>query len=267
MPRPHQLLVAVEPQRVGRAEDVERPGLVVLLHQLQQAQRALPVQQEVLVHHEERAHAQLALDPAHDLEQLVAVLVEVDEAGPCRRTSPRSSRSCSPAGSRPRGSRVAAVVAACRVRTARPSCGRRRPTGSAGGGSARRPARRGSARNQATPSPRTMWSASISSARPGTVGDVPADDDRGLRLVLADQLAHLLHLADVRQDRADADHVVAAPCGAPRSKRSSVGKSSSVAGRLDVRLDQHQAPGAVEHAQRERRPARASPGCGTAPSG
>ena len=35
-------------------------------------------------------------------------------------------------------------------------------------------------------------------------------------------------------------------------KRSSVGKSSSDAGGLDVRLDQHQAPTAMEHPQRER---------------
>ena len=36
----------------------------------------------------------------------------------------------------------------------------------------------------------------------GDVGDVPADDDRRVRLVLADQLAHLLHLEQVGDDRA-----------------------------------------------------------------
>ena len=73
-----QLVDGVRREHVGRAEDVERPGLVVLLHQFQQPQRPLAVQQEVLVHHEERADVQLALELAHDVEQLVAGLVEVD---------------------------------------------------------------------------------------------------------------------------------------------------------------------------------------------
>ena len=50
-----ELLDGVGAEHVGGAEDVERPGLVVLLHQLQQAQGPLAVEQEVLVHDEERA--------------------------------------------------------------------------------------------------------------------------------------------------------------------------------------------------------------------
>ena len=107
-------------------------------------------------------------------------------------------------------------------------------------------------RNQRTPSPRTTWSASMRSREAGMVGDVPADDDRGLGLVLADQLAHLRDLADVGHDRADADHVVAARVRSSSTKRSRRGEVEQRAGRLDVGLDQHQAPRAMEHAQRER---------------
>ena len=52
-----ELIDGVRTQHVGRAEDVQGPGLVVLLHQLQQAQGPLAVQQEVLVHAEERLAA------------------------------------------------------------------------------------------------------------------------------------------------------------------------------------------------------------------
>ena len=38
--------------------------------------------------------------------------------------------------------------------------------------------------------------------------DVPADDDRRVRLVLANQLAHASHFEQVGHDRADTDHVV-----------------------------------------------------------
>ena len=43
------------------------------------AERAPLVQQEVLVHHEERAHLELLLGLAHDVEQLLSGFVKVDE--------------------------------------------------------------------------------------------------------------------------------------------------------------------------------------------
>src|SRR6185369_11124352 len=45
--------------------------------------------------------------------------------------------------------------------------------------------------------------------KPLLVGDVAADDNSCSRLIAADQLAHLGHLADTDNDAADADHVVA----------------------------------------------------------
>ena len=50
-----ELVDGVGAQHVGRAEHVERPRLAVLLHQFQQPQGPLAVEEEVFVHHEERA--------------------------------------------------------------------------------------------------------------------------------------------------------------------------------------------------------------------
>ena len=66
---------------VGRVAAVDGhvlPGLVVFDHQAQQPQRSLSVQQEVLVHDEERSDVHILFELAHDLEQLVARLVEVN---------------------------------------------------------------------------------------------------------------------------------------------------------------------------------------------
>ena len=206
-PEGDQVLHRVEPEGVGGAEDHEGPGLAVLLHQLQQPHGPLAVQQEVLVHDEERRDAHLLLEPGHELVQLVARGVEIERLP----LAPEHGR---------RGAEVAAQGAADRrddggrgVRRRRPSrgppgCGCRSRTGSAGGGSAASGPHPGSAGTTARPRPRTTWSASVSSWIRSMVGHVPADDDRRLRLDLADELAHLRHLADVRDDGADADHVV-----------------------------------------------------------
>ena len=61
-----------------------------------------------------------------------------------------------------------------------------------------------------TPSPRTTWSASTHRFKIGHIGEVPADDDRRVRLMLADQPAHPPHLEQVGDDRADPDDVVLA---------------------------------------------------------
>ena len=75
----HQLLDRVLLQDIRRAEQVERPRFVVLLHLLQQLERAWSVDQKIFVHHEERPHAQVRFQLAHDVEQLIATLVELDE--------------------------------------------------------------------------------------------------------------------------------------------------------------------------------------------
>ena len=85
----------------------------------------------------------------------------------------------------------------------------------------------------------------------GHVGDVPADDDRGVRLILPNQLAHLLHFAHVRNDRRDADHVVLVGANL-FDEAIERGEVQQRAGGFDVRLNHHQAPTAVEHPQRKR---------------
>ena len=81
--------------------------------------------------------------------------------------------------------------------------------------------------------------------------DVPADDDRRPRRVLPDEPAHLPDLADVDDDADEADDVVVVRrqlLDEALARR----KVEQRARRRDVALNQHEAPGPVEHAQRER---------------
>ena len=85
----------------------------------------------------------------------------------------------------------------------------------------------------------------------GDVGDVAADDNRGRRLVLADQLAHAFDFQHVGGDAAYSHDVVAAVTDffheAVQGRKVEQGTGCS-----DVRLDEHQSPGTVEHPQRKR---------------
>ena len=82
------------------------------------------------------------------------------------------------------------------------------------------------------------------------VGDMSADNDRGVRLVPANQFAHLPHLADIRQDAADPDYVVGMPADC-RPELIQCGKIQKRAGSGEIGLDHHQAEGAMKHAQGE----------------
>ena len=85
----------------------------------------------------------------------------------------------------------------------------------------------------------------------GDVGNMPADDDFGLRLIAADQLAHLFDFVLVGNDRGDADHVV--PVIADFLDEAVQRREVQHGARgLDIGLDEHDAPTAVEHPQRER---------------
>src|SRR5208283_2459551 len=57
---------------------IQRPRLVSALHALQQSHGTRTIEQEILIHHEKRLHAQLALHLLHDIEELVASLVKVE---------------------------------------------------------------------------------------------------------------------------------------------------------------------------------------------
>ena len=100
----------------------------------------------------------------------------------------------------------------------------------------------------------------------GEIRNVTADDDRRFGLMLADQLAHPTHFEQVRHDRADADYVVS--MGFQFLDESLFGREIEQRTRsLQIDLNQHESPRPVERAQRETLLARASPDCGTAPSG
>ena len=70
-------------------------------------------------------------------------------------------------------------------------------------------------------------------------------------LVLPDQLAHPPDLQHVRRDAADAHDVVPAVADL-LDEAVQGGEVQQRAGGRDVRLDEHQAPGAMEHPQRKR---------------
>src|SRR5512142_2490918 len=84
----------------------------------------------------------------------------------------------------------------------------------------------------------------------GNRGHVPAHNDHRLRRDLAYALAHLTHLADVGDDRRNAADVILMLAEFVL-KLLERGEVEYRAGRRDIALDHHDAPGAVEHAQRE----------------
>ena len=84
----------------------------------------------------------------------------------------------------------------------------------------------------------------------GNAGDVAADDDGGVRRKLAHAAAHLAHLAEVGNDAGDSDDVVLVR-GQFALKLVEGREVEQRARSRDVLLDHHQAPRAVEHAQRK----------------
>ena len=84
----------------------------------------------------------------------------------------------------------------------------------------------------------------------GNIGDMSADDDDRLGLMLADQPAHPPHLEKIGNDGADPNHVVLSGLDL-LDEPFLRGKVQERARGLQVHLDEHQPPGAVEGAKRE----------------
>ena len=80
---------------------------------------------------------------------------------------------------------------------------------------------------------------------------VATDDDRGMRRELPHHTAHVLHLAHIHHDAGNADHVVMLR-GQLFLKVRERREVEHGGWSADVLLDKHDAPGAVEHAQRVR---------------
>ena len=244
----HQFFHAVLANRIRRREHVQRPALAALLHALQQLHGALAVQQEVLVHHEERAHVHRLFHLLHDIEQLIARLIEVDALAFA-------------AEERRRGAEVAAHRTADGRNDGR--CRVARAVGNAHAqhthAEAREDFRMADGRvrvfAQITAHPGDALAANHAIGinqfvDAGDGGDVPADQDLRFGRQPANSAAHFAHLAEVRDDAGDADDVVFVRCEF-LFEALERGEVEQRAGRRDVTLNHHQTPGAVKHAQRE----------------
>ena len=100
----------------------------------------------------------------------------------------------------------------------------------------------------------------------GHVGDVPADDDRGVRLILPDQLAHLLDFQHVRDDRRNADRRRIAACESLRRSGRAWGSPAACRG-LRCSPGSSSVPNCGGTSAARTPLASASPGYGKAPSG
>ena len=164
------------------------------------------MEEEVLVHHEERADVHLAFELAHDVEQFVAGLVEVDRlalAAEHGRGGAEIAAQRAADRRNDRGGDVALEFLRVDAHVARAEArGDHRM--------AQRPvlvlAEKAAEPAHALAADHVVGVELLDQV--GHVGDVPADDDRGVGQILPNQLAHLFHFERVRNDRRDADDVV-----------------------------------------------------------
>ena len=223
-------------------------ALPAFFHAGQQLHGARAIEQEILVHHEKRAHVQRVLHVLHDFEELVSGFVKVDALALA-------------AEERRRGAEVAAHGASNRGNDG--GCGVARVVGQA---HAQHP--HAEAGEDFGMLDGRTWVFAEIAAHPrdafaahdvvginqlveaGNGGDMSADDDGGLGRQAAHAAAHLAHLAEIRDDAGDADNVV---FGRSQFALEALqGREvEQRAGGGDVALDHHQAPGAMEHAQRK----------------
>ena len=84
----------------------------------------------------------------------------------------------------------------------------------------------------------------------GSIGDMSADDDDRLGLMLSDQPTHPPYLEKIGNDGADPNHIVLSGLDL-LDEPTLRGKVQERARSLQVHLDEHESPGSVEGAQRE----------------
>ena len=218
-------------------------------HQVQQPQRALAIQEEVLVHDEERPHTHRLLQLAHHLEQLVPGPIEVHDvafaAEHCRcRTEVAAKRTANRRNQR--GRHVAGFFA-------EPDAHRARGDARNDMRMAHRPV--GILTQEAPHPSHTLALDDVVGIYPlldlGNICDRAADDDGRRREVATDQFAHRPHLVHVGHDRADANDVVTV--GPNLLNKAVEGWEIQERARdVDVGMNQHQTPRTMKHPQRKR---------------
>ena len=82
------------------------------------------------------------------------------------------------------------------------------------------------------------------------VGNVAPDDDRRVRLMLANEAAHPADLEQVRHDRGYSNHVVLTRCNFLNESLLRRKVEQRARG-VDIRLNEHQSPGTMKCTQRE----------------
>ncbi len=222
----HQFLIAVLPDGVGRRKNIESPTLAGGLHARQQVHGALPLEQEVLVHDEERFHVAGGFRFLHQAEQFLAGGVEIEhfplasEEG--RRGAEIAAHGASH-GSDDGGGSVR-LIGDLHAHDAQVEAGGK--GGMANGG------RHVLAQVAAHPLDAIALHDVVGVEDvldAGNRGHVPAHHDGGVRREFADHAAHLARLADVHDDRRYAHDVVRWAFNS-RAKASRVGKSRTVQG-------------------------------------
>jgi hypothetical protein len=221
---------------------------VRLFHALQQPHGPLAMQQEILVHHEERFDLQLILHAAHDVKQFIARLKEVDElplAAKERRGRTEVASQRTADGGNNRRRRRALAFGQTNVHDPCAHSGNDR----------RMLDRRALVFSQIASHPRNAFALHNVIGvdhlfNPGDGAHVPVHYDHRMRREFTRHAAHLAHLGHVHHDSREADHVVMLRLQLA-GKVFPRGKVEHGAGRGNIRLDHHDAPGAMKHAQRK----------------
>src|SRR5208282_4448307 len=234
--------------RIGGSKDGKLPALACLLHELEQAHGARTVKQEVFVHHKKGMYFEFGFDAAHHLKQFVAGLVKVDKLSFAAKKRRRGTEVAPHGAAHRRDDGCRRTALPLRQAYSHDACLQTRNNQ----GMADRSVL---VFSQVPPHPRDPFSAydmvSVDHRlRVGNRSHVSTHHNYRIRRQFPYHAAHLPHLANIHDDRRDPDDVVVV-LGQFTGKGLAVGKIEHTARRRNIFLNHHNAPGAMEHAQRE----------------
>ena len=206
------------------------------------------MKQKIFVHDKERVYLQLIFHPAHNLEQFVAALKKVDELSFASEKCRGSTEVAAHGTAHRRNNRRRRCALALRQPDAHDA--RAHP-----GNDCRMPDRRAFLFPEIAPHPRNAFAfhdviGVNHRFDSGNGRDMPTHHDRGLRREFPRHAAHLAHLGHVHDNSGDADYVILITLQLAL-KIVARRKIEHRTGRGNIRLDHHDAPGSMKHAQRE----------------